>query len=389
MPLTQGAVIDAEPVRQSSRLPRIMARQAPPRILSYGPIVCPDPAPINSSSATVVPCPGLAQLADLCDLNPEWIPQQPTPRLSAPAPILAIPAVVTPRRPPQVLVADFIRPRPDSRAVWNGAELSGFQKSGRSSSKIWIIPLLFICSIGIAFWIKSSTSRPASSDITPQAEAMGSRWQAFQKGLASRAGFAFFEDFRSGLHNWVSQRHRETFWSLDQTGFIQPTYLAVFRPSLEMTDYEVEFLGQIDRKALSWVFRAQDTRNYYVGKLVLIQPGPLPKIALRHYAVLNGRETGHEDIPLPFTIAGNPTFRVHLAARGSDFAVNVQDRLAGFWVDSRIASGGFGFFSGRGESSRICWVRMQHQYDVLGRICAYLSPLTISTNRTRSNGSWK
>ena len=54
------------------------------------------------------------------------------------------------------------------------------------------------------------------------------------------------------------------------------------------------------------------------------------------------------------------------------------------WSDSRLKRGGIGFFSPHGEESRVRWVQVTHQYDMLGRLCAYLAPYNIAT----TNGSW-
>ncbi len=54
----------------------------------------------------------------------------------------------------------------------------------------------------------------------------------------------------------------------------------------------MQFLGMIDKKALSWVVRAADFDNYYVVKLVVLKPGPLPTIGVTRYAVVNGK-AGH------------------------------------------------------------------------------------------------
>ncbi len=42
-----------------------------------------------------------------------------------------------------------------------------------------------------------------------------------------------------------------------------------------------------------------------------------------------------------------------------------------------LQHGGIGFFSARGEESRVRWVQVTHQYDMLGRLCAYLAPYNI------------
>jgi hypothetical protein len=60
--------------------------------------------------------------------------------------------------------------------------------------------------------------------------------------------------------------------------------------------------------------------------------------------------------------------------RGSDFTIMAQGQLVDFWTDSRLTRGGVGFFCSRGEKARVRWVEVSHQYDALGRLCAYLAP---------------
>src|SRR5579864_5150330 len=76
--------------------------------------------------------------------------------------------------------------------------------------------------------------------------------------LADRAGIALNEDFRSGLDEWQARGDRATTWSFDATGFVRPASLSLYRPSMGLADYEMQFLGLIDKKAMSWVARARD-----------------------------------------------------------------------------------------------------------------------------------
>ena len=47
--------------------------------------------------------------------------------------------------------------------------------------------------------------------------------------------------------------------------------------------------ARLDRRSLSWAFRATDSDNYYATKLVITKPGPLPNAGLVRYAMVNGR----------------------------------------------------------------------------------------------------
>jgi hypothetical protein len=204
-------------------------------------------------------------------------------------------------------------------------------------------------------------------------DALAGRWTSLRRNVADRAGVKLVERFDSGPDRWESRGESGATWKRDEKGFMVPGEMAIYKPSAEMANYTMEFLGQIDLKALSWVFRAKDRKNYYVAKLAFARPGPLQELSLRRYAVLDGKEMPACDTPIPSIIRGERTLQVRLNAHGSDFSVYIRDRIIDSWSDSRLRSGGIGFFSGKGERSRISWVNLRYQYDVLGRICAFFS----------------
>jgi hypothetical protein len=200
----------------------------------------------------------------------------------------------------------------------------------------------------------------------------------------NRAAVAFTDDFRSGLDAWESRSNLTTSWSYDATGFVQPGPLAVFKPSIEMTDYRFEFLSEIDQKGMGCAFRAKDLNNYYALKFTVVKPGPLPMVRMVRYAVIDGKEGPHVEKPLPLTVRRDMLYRVMLNVQGNDFTIMAQGQVVDFWSDDRLKRGGVGFFCGRGEKARIRWVEVSHQYDTLGRLCAYLAPYGIEGR----NGNW-
>jgi hypothetical protein len=202
-------------------------------------------------------------------------------------------------------------------------------------------------------------------------------WKNLNQTISDRAAVAYADDFRSGLDAWESRSNLTTSWSYDATGFVRPGPLAVFKPTVDLTDYRFEFLGEIDQKAMGWVFRAQDLNNYYAMKLVVVKPGPLPLVHLVHYAVINGKEGSRVDKPLPMTVRTDMLYRIQVNTRGGDFTIMVQGQVVDFWSDNRLPHGGIGFFCNRGERARLRWVEVSHQYDALGRLCAYLAPYGI------------
>ena len=202
--------------------------------------------------------------------------------------------------------------------------------------------------------------------------------------VAERAAVALDEDFRSGLDDWTSRGDMTTTWSFDENGFVKPGLLAVYQPSMGLTDYQMQFLGIIDQKALSWVVRAVDYDNYYVVKLVVLKPGPMPTIGITRYAVINGKAEDRADTIVPINARADMLYRVQMDLNGDRFVLSVQGQLVDSWSDARLKRGGIGFFSARGEESRLRWVQVTHQYDMLGRLCAYLAPYNIPS----TNGSW-
>jgi hypothetical protein len=212
---------------------------------------------------------------------------------------------------------------------------------------------------------------------------LGDQFVSVRQTLENRAAIALDEDFRSGLDNWVSPGGSTTEWSFDSTGFVKPGPLALYRPSVGLADYQVQFMGVIDKKALSWVVRAADFENFYVVKLVMTKSGPLPAIGVTRYAVIGGKAQDRHDVNIPLDARGDTLYRVRMDVQGSNFSLEVQGQIADSWTEARLPRGGVGFFTARGEESRVRWVQITHQYDMLGRLCAYLAPYDTT------NGSWQ
>jgi hypothetical protein len=214
----------------------------------------------------------------------------------------------------------------------------------------------------------------APANVAQVEKVVNEQWKNLNQTISNRAAIAYADDFRSGLDAWQSRSNLTTSWSYDQAGFVRPGPLALFKPSLDLADYRVEFLGEIDQKAIGWVFRAEDLKNYYAMKLLVVKPGPLPLVDLVRYAVIDGKEGPQIHKPLPMTVRADMLYRVMVDVRGADFTVMAQGQVVDFWSDHRLQHGGVGFFSNRGERSRLRWVEVSHQYDALGRVCAYLAP---------------
>ena len=205
-------------------------------------------------------------------------------------------------------------------------------------------------------------------------QVVSDRLSNLHQTILNRAAVDLTDDFRSGLDAWDSRSNLTSSWSYDATGFVQPGPLAVFKPSADLIDYRFQFLGEIDQKGLGAAFRASNLDNYYAVKLVVAKPGPLPVIHLVRYAVINGKEDRHVEKPLQIAARPDTLYRMVVDVRGGDFTIMAQGQVVDFWTDNRLTRGGVGFFCARGEKARVRWVEVSHQYDALGRLCAYLAP---------------
>ena len=192
--------------------------------------------------------------------------------------------------------------------------------------------------------------------------------------ISRRAAIDISDDFRSGLSQWTGAPGWANSWSYDGTGFARPGRLAMLSGSLPMADYQVEFLGQIEKRAVAWVFRASDARNYYATKLVETNRGPAAGLFIVRYAVVGGRERRRIQLPLPVMGPARTMLRVRQEIRGAQFTTYLDGRVVDTWSDSSLSRGGFGFFADPGEGAYIRWVDVAYQDDPLGRLCRYLAP---------------
>jgi hypothetical protein len=196
--------------------------------------------------------------------------------------------------------------------------------------------------------------------------------------IQSKTSGTLREDFRAGFSSWEGLRSATADWSL-QAGEVRPASLRLWRPSTSLSNYELEFLGQIDHKSMDWAFRAADLHNYYATKLVIARPGALPNAGLVRFVVLDGRERERVELPLPLTLERGVDYKVRVSVRGGRFLTSVNGQLISSWMDNRISRGGVGFFTEDGESSVLKWVSVSERDSFLARVVSHFSLITIPT----------
>src|SRR5439155_2992856 len=146
-----------------------------------------------------------------------------------------------------------------------------------------------------------------------------------------------------GNAGWITE------WASDAAGSARGRQISLYRPSLPMSDYTLEFLGEIERRSLGWVFRAADSRNYYVGKLESASPSA--PLTITHFAVVHGVEGTH--VQRVLASATDSVVKVRLDARGPRFTIYLQNQVVEDWQDERLKAGGVGFLNEREEQGKV------------------------------------
>jgi len=129
--------------------------------------------------------------------------------------------------------------------------------------------------------------------------------------------------------------------------------ISLLSGSVKLSDYRMEFQAQIETKAVGWVFRGLNARNYYVAKLETVKPGLEPTVALVHFAVVDGHDENRVSVPLPMKLRVDTTYKIRFEAMGTHFSTWVQGQKIDEWIDNRFGSGGVGLFSEREEHAAL------------------------------------
>ena len=206
---------------------------------------------------------------------------------------------------------------------------------------------------------------PARSTARPEP----SLWSTIRQSLRDRATVDLTEDFGDALQRWAGSAGLPQEWSYD-AGFVRPGQLGLYIKSIPLRDYRMEFRGQIESKSLSFAYRAVDFNNYYAASITLIGQGPIFDAELERYAVIDGQAGPKTSVRLPFPVRADMLYNVQVEVQGDRFVTHVNGQFVDSFNDSRLPSGGAGFFSRSGESARICWLRIVDRDDSLGKLCA-------------------
>jgi hypothetical protein len=201
--------------------------------------------------------------------------------------------------------------------------------SFRGSPKVKIVvAILFVVIAVVAYFNWGSKSTKPTAGATPAADAAGPSIMVGQGG-------------------WVEG------WGGDPKGASLGRQITIYRPSLKLSDYRIDFQGQVETKSIGWVFRAADPDNYYAMKLAMVATGLSPKIALFKYIISSGRQTQVGRVPIDLAVRTDTVFNVRVDVRGPRFSTYVQGQQVDVWTDDQLKSGGVGFLNEREERGKV------------------------------------
>jgi hypothetical protein len=216
--------------------------------------------------------------------------------------------------------------------------------------------------------------RRSSESVNSRGSAPQGLMERIRMAMASRAAAEIADNFNGGMSAWdAGSKSLGPGWSRSTAGFVRPGRLALLRPSLGFADYRLEFLGEIENKSLDWVVRAADSKNYYAMKFTVVAPGPRPAIAMVHYPVVGGKAGHRVEVPLSVMVHNHTPYRVSVDVSGDRIVTSIEGEEVDSWTDTTLSKGGIGFFADAGERAKLYWVKVAHNDDWIGRICAYFT----------------
>lgn len=158
------------------------------------------------------------------------------------------------------------------------------------------------------------------------------------------------ERFDGGWKNWTGGYAN---WTVDAAG-ARTGGLALFTPSLEWRDYEVEFFTRIENRSVTWLYRATGLNDYYMAALTAL---PGKGFAFTRRSVSRGKPGAAYTAPL--SVLPNPknAYLIRMRIAGTQFSLSIDGQLIETWTDSRLSTGGVGFVGAPEDRARIYWVR--------------------------------
>jgi hypothetical protein len=159
------------------------------------------------------------------------------------------------------------------------------------------------------------------------------------------------DHFAKGWGDWMGQTDD---WKVDIAG-VRTGSLLLYGPSMELTDYQLEFLARIEKHSVSWVFRASGFERYYLASIAASPDGTCQ---FTQRTVVDGIQGPITTAPVRRAKSASHAFTVRTSVNGGEFAVYVDGVSVAQWTDNRLAAGGIGFLGTPENRARLYWVKI-------------------------------
>lgn len=176
-------------------------------------------------------------------------------------------------------------------------------------------------------------------------------------------------DFGRGIEGWTTELRatgRALAWTV-KDGAARPGSLRLWKPTLQSRDYDLRFLGEIERRSMNWTYRASSAENYYATKLSIGRGNSDQGSMLTRIIVHGSKTISRVEMPMPVTLYPQRPYHVTVAVRGNHYLTLLDGHIIDDWSDNTFAAGGVGFFSEPGEASAIHWVDFRERKGFLAK----------------------
>lgn len=239
------------------------------------------------------------------------------------------------------------------------------------------IMLVVLGTLVILFLPGGGGIQPPAQPMSYAAPANGLKSSFYRVFPGGRPSLSMKEEFKMDLRNW---QPRGEFASSDwqQLGAaVRVGQLRLWKPTLSLANYNVNFGAQIDQRAVSWAVRASDHGHYYATKVNIDPAGAViggrvvPRAEIVRYAVLGGKASTKIQMPIPIALERGKVYEIAMRVSGSRFVTAINGQVVDTWSDDRIRRGGVGFFSDPGERATLHWVNINEREGFLQRFLSF------------------
>ncbi|MBM3814593.1 MAG: hypothetical protein FJW20_23450 [Acidimicrobiia bacterium] len=231
--------------------------------------------------------------------------------------------------------------------------------------------LLVVAATVLVLFLPGGEDRPsAPPSYLPQVGKLG---DSLSRAVPGSRSVSLREDFRMDLRNWQSEINLLKDGWTKSAGAVNIGSLRLWKPTLALTDYNMQFETEIERKAVNWAFRASNHENYYATKIQLnrSENGNPGRAEIIRYVMQNGKQLNKVELPIPVLMRADTAYEIRVRVKGDRFTTMVNGRLVDSWTDARFKRGGVGFFSESGEAATLRWVSVSDRESFLNRFLSF------------------